>query len=297
MHKSGFVNIIGEPNVGKSTLMNALVGEKMSVITNKPQTTRHRIIGIFNDDNYQIVFSDTPGWIEDPGYKMHKIMNTYAVSTFEDADILMLLIDANNPGQFDSRLVERLKKVKAPKFLIINKIDLASDEVVSELEEAWKKEVSFEYCAKISALQKAGIEPLFDNIKAILPEGPAYYPKDQLTDRPERFFVSEIIRGHIFELYHQEIPYSCEVEIEEFIETDLRGEDFARIRANIIATRKTQKSILIGKNGAQIKALGIASRKEIEIFLGKRVHLELYVKVNEKWRDNDLQLKRFGYRS
>lgn len=297
MHKSGFVNIIGEPNVGKSTLMNALVGEKMSVITNKPQTTRHRIIGIYNDDNYQIVFSDTPGWIEDPGYKMHKIMNTYAVSTFEDADILMLLIDASNAGQFDSKLVEKLKKVQVDKFLIINKIDLVSDDVVSKLEQAWKNEVSFNYCAKISALQKAGIDPLFNEIKNALQEGPAYYPKDQLTDRPERFFVSEIIRGHIFELYHQEIPYSCEVEIEEFKETDLRGEDFARIRANIIATRKTHKSIIIGKKGAQIKQLGINSRKEIEIFLGKRVHLELYVKVKEKWRDNDLQLKRFGYRS
>lgn len=295
MHKSGFVNIIGEPNVGKSTLMNALVGDKMSVINSKPQTTRHRIIGIFNDDEHQIVFSDTPGWIESPGYKMQEVMNKFSYSTFEDADILLLIIDVLRPVSVDNQLTLRMSNATVPKLLILNKIDEAAPEKVKEVRDAWEAAFTFDQTFEISAKLKTGVSEVFESLLALLPQGPAYYPKDQLTDKPERFFISEIIRGQILALYHQEIPYSAEVEIEEFKESILRGEDFVRIRAIIYVSRKTQKAIIIGKQGSAIKQLGIQSRKEIEAWLAKRIHLELYVKVAEDWRNDNYKLKKFGY--
>jgi len=295
MHKSGFVNIIGEPNVGKSTLMNALVGDKMSVINSKPQTTRHRIIGIFNDTDFQIVFSDTPGWIENPGYKMQEVMNKFSYSTFEDADVLLLIIDVLRPIDVDNQLTLRLQNVTVPRILVLNKIDESTEEQIKEVRSAWEKAFTFDHVFETSAKLKTGVTDLFETIKNSLSEGPEYYPKDQITDKPERFFISEIIRGQILALYHQEIPYSAEVVIEEFKESILRGEDFVRIRANIYVSRKSQKAILIGKQGSAIKQLGIDSRKEIEEWLGKRIHLELYVRVADDWRNDAYKLKQFGY--
>jgi len=295
MHKSGFVNIIGEPNVGKSTLMNALVGDKMSVINSKPQTTRHRIIGIFNDPDFQIVFSDTPGWIENPGYKMQEVMNKFSYSTFEDADVLLLIIDVLRPIDVDNQLTLRLQNVTVPRILVLNKIDESTEEQIKEVRSAWEKAFTFDHVFETSAKLKTGVTDLFETIKNSLSEGPEYYPKDQITDKPERFFISEIIRGQILALYHQEIPYSAEVVIEEFKESILRGEDFVRIRANIYVSRKSQKAILIGKQGSAIKQLGIDSRKEIEEWLGKRIHLELYVRVADDWRNDAYKLKQFGY--
>ena len=294
-HKSGFVNIIGEPNVGKSTLMNALLGDKISVINSKPQTTRHRIMGIYNDPEYQIIFSDTPGWIEDPSYKMQEVMNKFSASTFEDADVLLLIIDVLRESTEDTNLIHKLTKTNAKKILVLNKIDAATEDQVNEALTEWQSVTTFDFTFKISAKEKTGVAELFSTIKSLLPEGPEYYPKDQITDKPERFFISEIIRGEILELYHQEIPYSSEVAIEEFKESELRGEDFVHIRANIFVSRKTQKAILIGKGGQAIKQLGIHSRKDIEEWLGKRVHLELYVRVAEDWRNNNQKLKQFGY--
>lgn len=294
-HKSGFVNIIGHPNVGKSTLMNALVGERMCIINSKPQTTRHRIIGILNEENYQIVFSDTPGIIDNPSYQMQSNMNSYAMSTFEDADIMLLVIDCDDNKELDERLIEKFKGLQIPKFLVLNKIDLVDDNTLEAVKKEWIDEIEFTKVFSISALQKAGTEDLLSQITSSLPEGPPYYPKDQLTDRPERFFVSEIIREKILEQYHQEIPYSTEVIIDSFKEQESKSGLITHIYANIYVARKTQKSIIIGKGGSSIKNLGIAARKSIEEFLDKRVHLELYVRVKENWRNDDRQLKHFGY--
>lgn len=294
-HFSGFVNIIGKPNVGKSTLMNAFMGEKFSIITNKPQTTRHRIIGLWNNDDFQIVFSDTPGMIESPGYRMQKEMNKFAYSAFEDADVMLFVTEKNDAYDGTEKVFALLNKVSVPKILVINKIDITEESMVEEMEKFYTDLVSFDEVRKISAIEKRGTEELFELIKSHLPEGPAYYPKDQLTDRPERFFVSEIIREKILELYKEEIPYSCEVEIEKFKESTLRGEPFVHMFANIYVTRKSQKAIIIGKGGSSIKKLGIEARKGIETFLEKRIHLELYVRVKEKWRDDDRFLKSFGY--
>lgn len=294
-HKSGFVNIIGHPNVGKSTLMNALVGERMCIINNKPQTTRHRIIGILNEDDYQIVFSDTPGIIDKPSYQMQSAMNSYAMSTFEDADIMLLVIDCNDNKPLEEKLIAKLGGLKIPKYLVLNKIDLATEDEIETIKNEWTEKLEFAEIFKISALQKAGTEDLLNQIVQTLPEGQPYYPKDQLTDRPERFFVSEIIREKILEQYHQEIPYSTEVIIESFKEQESRSGLITHIFANIYVARKTQKSIIIGKGGTSIKNLGIAARKSIEEFLDKRVHLELYVRVKENWRNDERQLKHFGY--
>lgn len=294
-HFSGFVNIIGKPNVGKSTLMNAFMGEKFSIITNKPQTTRHRIIGLWNDDACQIVFSDTPGMIESPGYRMQKEMNKFAYSAFEDADVILFVTEKNDAYDGEEKVFKLLNEVKVPTILVINKIDVTEKELVEEIRAYYTNLVDFDEVHEISAIEKKGTEQLFKEIKSLLPEGPAYYPKDQMTDRPERFFISEIIRESILELYKEEIPYSCEVEIEEFKESELRGAPFVKIFANIYVTRKSQKAIIIGKGGASIKELGIQSRKGIETFLEKRIHLELYVRVKEKWRDDDRLLKSFGY--
>jgi len=296
MHKSGFINIIGRPNVGKSTLMNALVGEQMSIITNKPQTTRHRIIGIISEDDYQMVFSDTPGFITDPAYKMQEAMNSFVFSTFEDADCMLFVTDTLEKYEEDDQVIERLKKVTVPLFLVINKTDIAKPIEIVTLIQTWNKRVQFTETIPISALEKNNTDTLLKLILDRLPEGPPFYPKDQLTDKSERFFVSEIIREKILIQYQQEIPYSCEVIVEEFKETKSnKGEPLVRIRAVIYVSRKTQKSILIGKGGSAIKNLGMAARKGIEAFLGSKVFLELFVKVKDNWRDDDKQLKHFGY--
>ena len=297
MHKSGFVNIIGKPNVGKSTLMNALVGERMSIITNKPQTTRHRIIGIVSGDDYQVVFSDTPGFIDDPHYKMQEHMNAFVQTTFKDGDILLFMTEMDEEYPDDHPLFLSLKKAKVPVFLVINKTDTAKPEEVLQKIKYWSDRFEFKEVIPISALHKSNTDKLFELVLKYIPEGPVYYPKDQFTDKPERFFVSEIIREKLLEQYHQEIPYSCEVMVESFKETKTnKGENLIRIEATIFANRKTQKSIIIGKGGSAIKRLGMESRKSIEKFLDSKVFLELFVKVKEGWRNDDRLLKGFGYK-
>lgn len=295
MHKSGFVNIIGQPNVGKSTLTNALIGQKMSIITSKPQTTRHRILGIYNDDEYQIIFSDSPGLIENPSYSMHKSMNKFAYSSFEDADILLFVIDLFEDYEGDEKVLHLLKKSKVPKFLIINKIDLDKNDRLVNLKTKWSTLMTFDQVFEISALEKQGLDSLLKAIKENLGEGPAYYPKDQISDKNVRFFVTELIRECILQSYKQEVPYSCEVIVDDYKDSEKNGKPFAHIYATIFVSRKTQKGILIGKGGEKIKQLGIDSRKKIEEFVDHPIYLELNVKVREGWRDSDKQLKYFGY--
>lgn len=296
MHRSGFVNIIGRPNVGKSTLTNSLVGERMSIITHKPQTTRHRILGIINDDDYQIVLSDTPGIVKDPSYRMHHAMNRFVQSTFEDADLMLLVTEVHEKYEADDVTLERLKAVDIPVFLVINKTDLAQPEEIAALIEEWKQRLNFAEIFPVSALHQANTGRLLEYIVKYLPEGPAYYPKDQFTDRPERFFTTEIIREKILEQYEQEIPYSVEVAIESFEDTTTtQGADLSRIQAVIYVMRRSQKAILIGKGGEAIKKLGISARKALETFLDRKVFLELHVKVRENWRDDDRALQTFGY--
>ncbi len=295
-HKSGFVNIIGRPNVGKSTLMNALVGERMSIITRKPQTTRHRIMGIVDHADYQIVFSDTPGVIKDPAYKMQEAMNRFVRTTFEDADVILFVTAVDEHYEMDDPILGKLKDLEVPIFLVLNKIDLVSVETVAELIQQWNAIIPFTETIPIAALEKKNTSLLLEVILKQLPEGPKYYPEDQLTDRSERFFVSEIIREKILLQYDQEIPYSVEVIVQSFKEDQNRkGESLIRIESEIIVARKTQKSILIGKQGSAIKKLGIAARQDLEKFLEKKVFLELHVKVKDKWRNDEKMLKYFGY--
>ncbi len=291
LHKSGFVNIIGRPNVGKSTLMNTLVGEHMSIITNKPQTTRHRIMGIVNGEDHQVVFSDTPGIVRDPIYKMHESMNKFVWSTFEDADVMIFMTEPGEKYEDDDPIIGRLNRVEVPLFLVVNKTDSMEQIEVMRWIQWWNDKVKFTETIPISALKKDNTEKLFQLILDNLDEGPAYYPKDQLTDRSERFFVSEIIREKILIHYREEIPYSCEVAI-EFYQED---KDITRISASIFVMRKTQKYIVIGKGGSAIKRLGTEARKDIEKFLGRKVFLELLVKIKDNWRDDDNMLKKFGY--
>lgn len=296
MHKSGFVNIVGRPNVGKSTLMNALIGERMSIITNKPQTTRHRIIGLLSGDDFQIVFSDTPGFIRRPAYKMHSAMNAFVEGSFEDADVMLFVTEPNEKFENDDPIIQKLRDVEYPKFLVINKIDAFTPSVLEAYKADLCSKIDFSEVIDISALKKEGTELLLDKIKALLPEGPEYYPKDQLTDRPERFFTAEIIREKILLNYRDEIPYSCEVVIDSFKETQTnRGEALNRIMATIYVARENQKIILIGKNGSAIKKVGMDARKDLEEFLQAKVFLELSVKVRDNWRDDDRLLKHFGY--
>ncbi len=293
-HYSGFINIIGQPNVGKSTLMNALVGERLSIINNKPQTTRHRIIGIVSDDHFQMVFSDTPGFIKKPTYKMQERMNAFVETSFDDGDVMMLVVDTTEPlEQFNEELFTRLQNVECPVFLVLNKVDLLQPAQIEAAKTLWTSRFQFAQTFSISALNKTGTEELFQALVSNLPEGPEYYPKDQLTDRPERFFVSEIVREKILELYHQEIPYSCEVIVHTFKEDEEKN--LIRIYAYIFVARNTQKQILIGKGGQAIKQLGIAARKDIEKFLEKQIFLELMVKVRDNWRDDESALRQFGY--
>lgn len=295
MHRSGFVNILGHPNVGKSTLMNALVGERMSIISAKPQTTRHRILGILSGDDFQLVFSDTPGFVIRPSYKMHEKMNAFVSGAFEDADLVLLVTEPGDEYQDEDPLLEHLRGNEALRFLVINKSDKHSEEEINRTQAFWKETLPFAQTFILSALQGTGTDELSLAIREAMPEGPAWYPKDQLTDRPERFFVAELIREQIFHLYEQEIPYSTEVVVAFYQEPAEGEQDLIRIGAEIYVMRNTQKAILLGKGGAAIKQLGIRSRAAIEDFLGEHIFLELHVKVRPKWRDDDRSLKQFGY--
>lgn len=295
-HRAGFVNIIGRPNVGKSTLMNALVGERMSIITHKPQTTRHRIIGILSGADFQMVFSDTPGIIQQPSYKMQEAMNRFVYSSFEDADLLLWVIDPKEQIEQHGKLIQQLGRMKIPIFLIMNKIDATEPTFWESRIPQWEKTGIFQKIIQISALHKTGTNQVLEAILAQLPLSPPYYPKDQLTDKPERFFTSEIIREKILLFYHQEIPYSTEVVVESFKEGNTKsGLPLLSIAAIIYVSRKTQKSILIGKQGEAIKKLGSAARKDLETFFEQKVFLELHVKVRDNWRDDEKMLKNFGY--
>ncbi|MEY2950325.1 MAG: hypothetical protein RLZZ248_1526, partial [Bacteroidota bacterium] len=279
-HQAGFVNIIGRPNVGKSTLMNALVGERMSIITHKPQTTRHRIIGILSGEDFQMVFSDTPGIIEQPSYKMQEAMNRFVFSSLEDADVLLWVIDPKEQFEQHGKLIQQLGRLNIPIFLILNKMDTTDPNFWESRLPQWENTGIFQKILPISALYKTGTDQLLKAILEKLPICPPYYPKDQLTDKPERFFTSEIIREKILLFYHQEIPYSTEVVVESFKEGNTKsGLPLLSIAATIFVSRKTQKSILIGKQGEAIKKLGSAARKDLESFFEQKVFLELHVKV------------------
>ena len=289
-HKSGFVNIIGSPNVGKSTLMNQLVGERLSIITSKQQTTRHRIMGMVNEENYQIVFSDTPGII-DPAYKLHENMMKFVSEALKDADVLIVMTDVYEEIDKIKDRILRFSKLEIPVLVFINKIDQSNQEKLILIVESWKKMLPKAEILPISALHNMGIDFILPKIVELLPEGPAYFDKDQLTNKNMRFFISEIIREKILMQYQKEVPYSCEVVVEEYKEDD----DIIRIRTNIMVSRDTQRAILIGHKGDKIKKLGITSREDIEAFVLKKVHLELYVKVDKDWRNKDGKLKKYGY--
>ncbi len=290
MHKAGFVNIIGNPNVGKSTLMNALMGEKLSIITPKAQTTRHRILGIANGDDYQIVFSDTPG-ILTPKYKLQEQMLSFIKSALEDADIFIVLTEIGENIEHQE-ILERIQKSGMPVLLLINKIDLAQQEEVVRSISKWEKAFPQWRVLPISALNNFNIDAVLNKILELLPEGEPFYSKDDITDRPMRFFVAEMVREKILMHYKQEIPYSVEVEVESYKEED----KLVRIRCNIHVARQSQKGILIGHKGEALKKIGTEARKSIQEFVGKKVFLELYVKISKNWREDDMHLKRFGYK-
>ena len=289
-HKAGYVNIIGNPNVGKSTLMNALVGERLSIITSKAQTTRHRILGIVNDEQHQIVFSDTPG-VMNPAYKLQENMMDFIHGAFQDADILLYMVETGEKGLKDEKLFERLKNTDLPILLLLNKIDRVEQDFVKEQILFWKELLPNAEIHPISALNKFNLDLVIARIKALLPVSPPYFEKDALTDKSERFFVSETIREKILKYYKKEIPYSVEIEVEEFFDE----EDIIKIRAIIFVARESQKGIIIGHKGKALKKVGTLARRDIETFFKKKIFLDLYVKVNKDWRDDDKQLKRFGY--
>jgi len=290
-HKAGFVNIIGNPNVGKSTLMNALVGERLSIITSKAQTTRHRIFGIVNEADYQIVFSDTPGLLV-PKYKLQEKMMGFVSSALDDADLFLIVTDITEDFKKTTELLPtKILSGNTPVLLLINKIDTSNQTALEERVEQYKKLIPRAEILPISALHKVNTAYILKRIIELLPESPPYFDKDQLTDKPERFFVSEIIREKILLLYSEEIPYSVEIVIESFKDTD----KILKIAAVIYVERDSQKPIIIGKEGKSIKKLGIEARKDIETFFGKKVFLELFVKVNPNWRNNEQNLKHFGY--
>ena len=293
MHKSGFVNIVGNPNVGKSTLMNALVGERLSIITSKAQTTRHRILGIVNGEDFQMVYSDTPGVLS-PNYRLQEKMLEFSRSALVDADVLLYVTEPQDTIDRNADFVEKVKKMAAAGtrvFLIINKIDLTTQDTLERLVEFWHSQLPEAEIFPISAQERFGVAQLFDAIKEALPAGPPFFPKDQLTDKSERFFVNEIIREKILLNYDKEIPYSVEVEVESFKEE----EGIIRISAVIYCERDSQKGILIGKAGSALKRVGSQARKDIEEFFQKPVYLQLFVKVDKDWRSNTGRLKHYGY--
>lgn len=289
-HRSGFVNIIGNPNVGKSTLMNQLVGEKLSIITSKAQTTRHRIMGIVNGEDFQIVYSDTPGILK-PNYKLQEKMMKFVRGAITDADVLLYVTDTVEDSDRSADIIEKVRLSGIPTIVVINKVDLTNAEKLTALVEKWQALLPEAVIAPCSAKENFNVEGVFNLILERLPEGEAFYPKDTLTDKTLRFFASEIIREKILLNYDKEIPYSCEIAIESYKEEPT----IDRISATIFVARNSQKGIIIGHKGERLKKVGQAARHDLEAFLGKRVFLELYVKVNEDWRNNDRELKRFGY--
>lgn len=292
-HKAGFVNIIGLPNVGKSTLMNALVGERMSIITPKAQTTRHRILGMVNGDDFQIVFSDTPGYINEPAYKLQASMNDFVQDAFKDADVLVFVTDKFQKPEDEKYLTELVQKATSPVVVVLNKIDLYGKTEQEQLELGLKERFPTAQIVPLTASSGINAKKVIKKIVELLPESPPYYDKDQLTDRNVRFFVTEIVREKIFLNYTHEIPYACQVEVDEYKESDT----IDRIKCVIYVERESQKPILIGQKGEALKQVGIQARKDIEAFLDKKIHLELLVKVRDKWRNNDTNLKSFGYKS
>lgn len=292
-HQSGYVNIIGLPNSGKSTLLNQFMGEKLSIVTHKPQTTRHRLFGILNDDDYQIIFSDTPGLVDQVSYKLHERMNAFVHSSFEDADLLLLVLDGTRSNEELESLIPALSKASCPKFLVINKIDVVAEDSQIQMVQKWITKLPFDEVCPISALDGKGIEQLRTSILKHIPEHPPYFPKDEISDKSLRFFVSEIIREKIFLQFQQEIPYASEVVVHGYQEET----DIIRIAADVYVERPTQKSIMIGKKGASIKKLGTEARQDIEKFLSKKVFLELHIRVKANWRKDDHSLQSFGYKN
>ena len=289
-HRSGYVSIIGNPNVGKSTLVNALMGRDLSITTAKAQTTRHRILGLINGDHYQLVLSDTPGIIK-PSYEMQNSMMDFVKESLIDADVLLYMISIQEKKIKDKALMERINKSKIPLFILINKIDLSSQLELEAVVKEWSKIFPNAKVIPISALTGFFVSELLQMLIELLPESPPYFPKDQLSDKPEKFFVNESIRKSILELYDKEIPYAVEVITESFKEE----KNIIRIQAVILVERETQKGIIIGHKGEQLKKVGIAARKDLTSFFGKKIHIELFVKVQKNWRSNPKQLKRFGY--
>ena len=289
-HRSGFVNILGNPNVGKSTLMNALAGIRLSIITSKVQTTRHRIMGIVNGENFQIVYSDTPGIIK-PVYKMQEQMVKSAYSALTDADIILYVTDIFENIDSTQNIIPRLIKTDIPVLLLINKIDLSNQETVQQKINAWSVILPNAEIIPVSALQKFNLDKIIDHIISLLPESPPYFPKDEMTDRSERFFASEIIREKILLNYQKEVPYCVEVEIVSFKESDV----LIKISANIHVSRESQKGIIIGRQGQALKKTGTMARKDLEDFFGKKVFLEILVKVKKDWRNDPRMLRHFGY--
>ena len=289
-HKAGFVNIIGNPNVGKSTIMNALVGEKLSIITKKMQTTRHRIKGIVNGEDFQVVYSDTPGILK-PGYKLQETMMKFVDTALTDADVILFVTDVVEKSDKNPEYIERIRKSNMPVIVLINKIDLSNQNEVTRLFAYWNEVFPGANVFPVSAKERFNIEPIFDRILELLPENPPFFEKDQLTDRSERFFMGEFIREKILLTYQQEIPYSVEVEVEEFKEK----KDIIDIRAIIYVSRDSQKGIIIGKEGKMIKRVGTEAREDAEEFFGKKIFLQLFVKVSKEWRNKDRALKNFGY--
>jgi len=296
MHKSGFVNILGKPNAGKSTLMNAILGEKLSIITAKAQTTRHRIMGILNGEDYQVVFSDTPGIIR-PNYKLQEKMMSYVEESLTDADIFLFVLDINDRESADDeselykKVQQRLQSSKVPVIIAINKIDRSDQEKLEKMNELLRQKFPEAYIVPVSALEKFNTDYLLKLILDKLPESPPYYDKEDISDKPVRFFVAETIREKILLYYEKEVPYSVEVAVNSFKE----AEDIIRIQADILVARDSQKSIIIGKGGLALKRIGTEARLDLEKFLGKKVFLELFVKVKKDWRDSDRDLKSFGY--
>jgi GTP-binding protein Era len=290
-HKAGFVNIVGSPNVGKSTLMNQLVGEKLSIVTSKAQTTRHRIHGIVNEEDYQIVFSDTPG-VVNAAYKLHEAMMSYVESSFKDADILLFITDIYESEMNHAATLVRIQKLNIPVLVIINKVDLVADQSqVTARMNFWQEKLPKAEIIPVSALHGFNKEWVWDRLLELLPESPPYFDKEELSDRPVRFFVSEMVREKIFLFCDKEVPYSCQVEVDTYLDE----EKIIKIRAVIVVERDSQKGIIIGKGGAMLKKIGREARKDIENFVGKQVFLETFVKVDKDWRASEVKLKKYGY--
>ena len=292
MHKSGFINIIGNPNVGKSTLMNNLIGEKLSIITSKAQTTRHRILGIVNGDHFQLIFSDTPGIIK-PSYELQNSMMDFVKSALEDADVILYMVEIGEKSIKDSEVHNKIQSAKIPTIILLNKIDLSNQEDIENEINIWSNKYPNADIYPISALNNFNTEKVINRIIELIPESPAYFPKDQLTDKPERFFVNEKLREKILLYYNKEIPYSVEVVTEEFKDE----ESIIKIRSIILVERESQKGIIIGHKGVALKKIGTKARIDLEKFFGKKVFIELHVKVSKNWRSNPNQLKKFGYKN